>query len=223
MRLTDCFMDVIAYVAYLLRSKKMPPYDQVRADILRLISESEGIFEKGSFPRDDYDLARFAVCAWIDESIMSSKWDGNVNWQKEPLQRLYYKTADAGELFFERLNTLGPHQQDVREIYYLCLAMGFAGRYCNEGDEFLIDQLKISNLKILTGSSMGLPSFDKDDLFSGAYPIESEDFVPVKAEERFSPLMLAGIGVPFILFLTLYVIYRFVLSGIGENIISTVQ
>ncbi len=223
MKLTDCFMDVVAYVAYFLKSENMPSFDQVRADILRLISESEGAFEKGSFPRDDYDLARFAVCAWIDESIMSSKWDGNVKWQKEPLQRLYYKTADAGELFFERLNTLGPHQQDVREIYYLCLVMGFAGRYCNEGDEFLIDQLKISNLKLLTGSSMGLPSLEKEELFSGAYPIEKEDFVPIKVEERFSPLMLAGIGVPFVLFFTLYVIYRFVLSGIGENIISTVQ
>jgi type VI secretion system protein ImpK len=224
MRLTDCFMDVVAYVSYCLKSENIPSFDQVRADILRLVGESEQRFEKGSFTRDDYDLARFAVCAWVDESLIGSSWSDKGQWLKEPLQRIYYQTSDAGELFFQRLNTLGPHQQHVREVYYLCLALGFSGQYCNEGDEFLIDQLKISNLKLLTGSSVGLPSLSREDLFPDAYPGPIDVELPqTKAEKKFSLLTLASVGVPFILFLVLFVIYRFVLSSIGDNIISTVQ
>ncbi len=223
MRLTDCFMDVIAYVSYCLQSDNIPEFTQVKADILRLVGESEQRFEKGSFTRDDYDLARFAVCAWVDESLLGSNWSDKGQWLKEPLQRIYYQTSDAGELFFQRLNTLGPHQQHVREVYYLCLALGFSGQYCNEGDEFLIDQLKISNLKLLTGSSVGLPSLNREELFPDAYPRQIDVAeLPQTAEKKFSLLTIISVGVPFILFLVLFVIYKFVLSSIGDNIISTV-
>ena len=86
------------------------------------------------------------------------------------------KTSDAGELFFERLNAIGPHQRDVREVYYLCLSLGFTGQYCNPGDDFMLEQLRLSNLKLLTGSSMGVPSLDKESLFPDAYPTgENQD------------------------------------------------
>lgn len=44
MHLTDCFMDLVAYVAYFLRTvtTKQPPYEQVKADVLRLLTQSEG-------------------------------------------------------------------------------------------------------------------------------------------------------------------------------------
>jgi hypothetical protein len=132
----------------------------------------------GRFSSADYDLARFAVFAWIDETILSSNWEGKSRWLGEQLQRRFYNTADAGKLFFERLNTIGPHQLDVREIYYLCLAMGFTGQYCNDGDEYLLEQLKLSNLKLLTGSSMGLPDLKRATLFPDAY---APDSAPVPA------------------------------------------
>ncbi|MBW1834922.1 MAG: DotU family type IV/VI secretion system protein, partial [Deltaproteobacteria bacterium] len=157
MRLTDCFIELVAYAAYFLKTvaKRQPPFDQVKADIQRLISKSQESLNNGSFSQEDYDLARFAIFAWIDEAILNSSWKEKHLWQGEQLQRFYYQTADAGEIFFERLNTLGPHQRDVREVYYLCLAIGFMGRYCHEGDEYLLEQLKTSNLKLLTGSSVG--------------------------------------------------------------------
>ena len=171
MRLSDCFMEIIAYTGYVAQKQNGGPiaYVQMRANMQRLISQSEACLESGGFSREDYDSARFAVFAWVDETILSSAWEGRAQWQREQLQRQYFNTADAGELFFERLNTLGPHQRDVREIYYLCLALGFTGQYCNPGDEFLLEQLRTSNLKYLTGSSVGIPSLEKEELFPEAY------------------------------------------------------
>ncbi|MBE9580968.1 MAG: DotU family type IV/VI secretion system protein [Proteobacteria bacterium] len=222
MRLTDCFMELVAYVAYFLKAvaTKQPPFDQVKADVQRLMSESEGRLREASFSQEEYDLARFAICAWVDEAILSSSWNEKGRWQGEQLQRLYYQTTDAGEIFFDRLNALGPHQRDVREVYYLCLAMGFMGRYCNEGDEYLLEQLKTSNLKLLTGSSVGLPSLDRTDLFPEAYPVDSGEVVPQKAKVRFSAFTFMCLGAPVLLYGALFLIYRFILSNVGETILK---
>ena len=223
MRLTDCFMDVLAYVAYFLNSSMQSSYDKVRTDVQRMISDSERLSGDASISREDHDMARFAVCAWIDEAIIGSAWKDKGLWTREPLQRIYYQTSNAGELFFERLNRLGPHQQGVREIYYICLALGFMGRFCNKGDEFLLEQLKLSNLKLLTGSSMGLPAIDKGDLFPEAYPKGEVDIGKKKTRRGFPFHVFFGLGAPLLLLLVLFIIYKFVLSNIGENILGTVQ
>jgi type VI secretion system protein ImpK len=199
MRLTDCFIELIAYAAYFLKTvaKRQPPFDQVKADIQRLISKSQESLNNGAFSQEDYDLARFAIFAWIDEAILNSSWKEKHLWQGEQLQRFYYQTADAGEIFFERLNTLGPHQRDVREIYYLCLAIGFMGRYCHEGDEYLLEQLKTSNLKLLTGSSVGLPSLEKGELFPEAYPVESSKMISPKEKNASQLLRFFVLEPPF--------------------------
>ena len=225
MHLTDCFMELVAYFAYFRKtvSTKQPPFDQVKADVIRLLSQSEDCLKKGLVTQDDYDQARFAICAWVDEVILSSPWERKNQWQRELLQRIYYNTADAGELFFERLNTLGLHQRDVREVYYLCLALGFMGRYCHEGDEYLLEQLKSSNLKILVGSSVGIPSIERTDLFPEAHTVESAEIEPQKRKFRFSISNLIIIAAPVVLFGLLFLIYKFTLSGVGGNFLSALQ
>jgi type VI secretion system protein ImpK len=204
-------------------SKKQPQYEQVKADIMRLLSQSERYIEKGTFAQDDYDQARFAICAWVDETILSSDWAQKGKWQREQLQRIYYNTTEAGEEVFDRLNNLGLHQREAREVYYLCLALGFKGRYCKQGDDFMLDQLKTSNLKFLMGSSVGLPSLERSDLFPESYPLERAEIAPQKRRFNLSILTIVGIAAPVLLFGLLFLIYHFTLSGIGENILKTLQ
>jgi len=222
MRLTDCFIDIIAYVAYFTRKVDVsqPPFEKIQADTLRLLSASQALMNQGNFTPDDYDLARFAVVAWVDETIMNSTWSHRDRWKRELLQRKYYQTTDAGEIFFERLNQLGPHQRDVREIYYLCLAMGFSGQYCHGGDEFLLDQLRASNLKMLTGSSIGVPTLDRGDLFPEAYSAEVQEISALKTGRRFSLSILVSMGFPVVLFISLFVIYSFILNHLVDNLIG---
>ncbi|MDX9788453.1 MAG: DotU family type IV/VI secretion system protein [Desulfobacterales bacterium] len=225
MRLTDCFMELIAYVAYFLKTaaSKQPAYQAVKAEIDRLISNSQLICEKGKFAQEDYNLARFAVFAWIDEAILSSEWKEKNRWQAEQLQRVYYQTTDAGELFYDRLNTVGLQQRDVREVYYLCLAMGFTGRHCHAGDEFLLDQLKSSNLKILTGNAAGLLASEKGELFPEGYAAGTGTPIERTSGFRFSLFTLFSLCFPVGLYFLLFLIYRFVLSNIGDNLFATVR
>jgi type VI secretion system protein ImpK len=222
MHLTDCFMQLVAYVAYFLKTvaRKQPPYEQVKADILRLLSQSESYVKKGLFAQEDYNLARFAVCAWVDEAILNSSWAHKNQWQKEQLQRLFYQTTDAGEEFFEKLNSLGLHQREIREVYYLCLALGFTGRFIKPGDETLLEQLKSSNLKILLGSSVGLPSLANTELFPEAYPLQKEAQAYAKQKWQFPILPIVALVGPAVFFGLLYFIYRFTLGGMAENVLK---
>ncbi len=224
MRLSDCFADLIAYVSYFLKTvkRKQPPYEQVRHEIERLLGESESCLNQGTFSPEDYDQARFAVCAWIDEAILSSEWKEKQKWQKQQLQRVYYNTTDAGELFFERLNSLGLHQRDVREVYYLCLAMGFTGRYIQEGDQYLLDQLRTSNLKLLLGSSVELPTLERTELFPAAYPPETAEAVPTKKHGGLSMLTIVAGVAPVVLFGVLFWVFHFILSSVSQSFLTTV-
>jgi len=225
MHLTDCFMDLFAYVVYFQRTAgtRQPPYEQVKADVQRLLAQSEAQSRKGEIPREEYDAARFAVCAWADEVILGSSWNGRAQWQREQLQRLYYNTTEAGEEFFERLNALGFHQREAREIYYLCLALGFMGRHCRPGDEFLLAQLKSSNLQVLLGSSAGIPSLERTELFPEGYPPAAAGAPAAPAAKGGVSLFTAAcVAAPLLLFAILFLVYRFSLSGIGDNLLKAV-
>jgi type VI secretion system protein ImpK len=224
MHLSDCFIKIFAYVAYFLKSveTRQHDYDRVKGDIQRLIRESEMLFSHGNFSRDDYDQARFAVCAWVDEALLKSPWEHRNLWLKDQLQRSYYNTTDAGEEFFQRLSAVGLHQREAREVYYLCLALGFTGRYCHPGDEYQLEQIKTSSLKLLLGSSVGLPSLERTDLFPEAHPSGPAETMQKRMRGSFrlvSAICLAG---PALLFCLLYMIYRFTLGGVGENFLRTV-
>ena len=226
MRLSDCFTELVAYVLYFLKSvaEKQPAYEQVKADVLRTLSMGEECLKGNLFPPEDYDMARFAVCAWVDEAILTSPWKEKERWKAEQLQRLYYHTTEAGEEFFERLNNIGFYQKDIREVYFLCLAMGFMGRYCHKGDEHLLEQLKSSNLKLLMGSSVGLPSLKRGELFPEAYPGESVEARPQKRRFHLSALLiLMCLGGPVLLYGMLYAVYQFVLTGVGEHFLRMVK
>ena len=220
MRLIDCFINIISFVAFFLKSSgsKHYSYDKVRANIQRLISQSESCIDNKKISREDYDMARFAVLAWIDEAIMSSSWDGKTQWQREKLQRLYYQTEDGGEIFFDRLNTLGFQKREVREVFYMCLALGFTGQYCHPGDEVLLEALKDENLKILTGNSIDMSSFEKREIFPEAYPIESPGSKHPKSRRPFSFSAIMCFIAPIIFLGGLFILYGVLLENIGETI-----
>jgi len=223
MHLSDCFIDLVAYVTYFLRSveSRQPAFERVKADIQRLVAASEENMKKGLVPQEDYDHARFAIFAWIDEMILASPWDQRDLWLREQLQRIHYNTTDAGEKFYERLAALGAHQREVREIYYLCLALGFKGRH--HSDEYALEQLKTSSLKLLMGSSLGLPSLERVELFPEAWPAGQMDLASRKRRPHYSWFTAACLVAPAVLFGLLFAIYTFILNHVGENFLRAVS
>ena len=76
--------------------------------------------------------ARYALCAAVDEAVLSTPWGARSDWAQQTLLLSLHNEASGGVKFFVVLD--GISQQPTRhielmELYYLCLAFGFAGRY----------------------------------------------------------------------------------------------
>lgn len=224
MKLIDCFVELIAYVSYVLKSlpAEQPNFERVKADITNLINKSQADSRSLQISPQDYELAQFAVFAWVDESFLGSQWQEKMKWQGEQLQRNYFQTVDAGELFFDKLNDLQPHQLEVREVYYICLSLGFSGRFCNPGDDFLLTQLKSSNLNLLGTNVGSLASLKDKKIFPEAYHDGTEPDLTAQSKFfRLGSLLVAS--TPVILLALLFAIYRFSLDSVGENLIKSIH
>lgn len=224
--LLDCFVDLFAYAALFKKNCVLtqPPFEQVNGDIRRLMQAcAQKMVTAGIDPRG-FDDARFALCAWIDETIMNSPWQHRAAWQRALLQSEYYNTVNAGAEFYDRMNQLGPDQNDVREIYYLCLGLGFAGRYSVEGDEFLLDQLKKSSLRSLIGQVLEPVSYARGTLCETAYRVPAGEVAAAPTSTGMNAkLKLMLIALPPALVLVLFVIFFFVLNGVVDNFLLNVR
>ena len=86
------------------------------------------------YPQEDVRLATFATVAFLDESVLNSQNPNFADWLRKPLQEELFGTHIAGEVFFQNLEQLlgrtdSPDLADLLEIHYLCLLLGFGGRY----------------------------------------------------------------------------------------------
>lgn len=78
--------------------------------------------------------AEFAVVAFLDETILSSKDPKAEEWRKRPLNTELFGQAIAGDVFFDRLTEIERRRDsqrgaDLLEVYLLCLLLGFKGRF----------------------------------------------------------------------------------------------
>jgi type VI secretion system protein ImpK len=76
--------------------------------------------------------ARYALCSTIDEAAMSTPWGAQSEWAEQTLLILLHREAWGGEKFFDMLSRTMPDPSrhiDLMELQYLCMAVGFAGKY----------------------------------------------------------------------------------------------
>ena len=76
--------------------------------------------------------ARYALCAALDEAVLSTPWGAQSEWAQQPLLVALHREAWGGEKFFEMLDRISQDPDrhiDLLELLYLCLAVGFAGKY----------------------------------------------------------------------------------------------
>ena len=131
-RLATFYGEPIALAVQLQTAAEFGPAEVLRERTRRLIRHAEREAQDAGYDRDDTREATFAVVAFLDETIQGSTWSDREQWLAQPLQLELYDRNDAGEEFFTRLDTLRgavSERADVLEVYYLCLALGFRGRY----------------------------------------------------------------------------------------------
>jgi type VI secretion system protein ImpK len=96
------------------------------------IQSFESTAQREGIPPETIFIARYALCTVIDEFVMSTPWGVGSIWSSQSLLSLFHKETRGGERFFQMLNKLNQNPAkniDLLELLYLCLSLGFQGRY----------------------------------------------------------------------------------------------
>lgn len=115
-----------------LRTGTLAPSTNPRPTVERLLHEMEQRGATLRYSERQVKAVKFALAAFVDETIMSTNLPLREEWEKFPLQLEYFGEQLAGVKFFERLDELLKQietEADVVEVYYVCLLLGFKGKY----------------------------------------------------------------------------------------------
>ena len=75
---------------------------------------------------------RYILCSFIDEAVMSRDWGSQSEWSQHSLLARFHNETWGGEKVFVLLALLQEEPvryRDILEFIYLCLCLGFEGRY----------------------------------------------------------------------------------------------
>jgi type VI secretion system protein ImpK len=102
--------------------------------MLAALQEVEREASLAGYGSSDIREAEFAVVAFLDETILSSKEPKAEEWRKRPLNIQLFGQAIAGDVFFDKLADIERRRDtqqiaDLMEVYVLCLLLGFEGRF----------------------------------------------------------------------------------------------
>ena len=115
-------------VALLDRIEKVEPLNaqEVHLAILKLIETAEDSL--ASQRRAEWELAKYALVAWIDELLVEISWTGQEWWGENVLEQHLFDTREAYERFFSAATEASQMtEKDAFEVFYVCVILGFRG------------------------------------------------------------------------------------------------
>ncbi|TMH12799.1 MAG: type VI secretion system protein TssL [Betaproteobacteria bacterium] len=123
---------LIALVAQLRTTSSHDDPAGLRRQLLDWVAEFEALAAAAGVVRPKISAARYILCTFIDEVIAQTPWGAEGAWAERTLLQEFHEEAWGGEKAFQLLERLGqdaPINEDVLELFYVCLRLGFEGRY----------------------------------------------------------------------------------------------
>jgi type VI secretion system protein ImpK len=104
----------------------------LRRHTLTEIRRFEDRARAASVPSETVVAARYALCAALDEAVLSTPWGMQSEWAAQTLLVQLHREAWGGEKFFDMLDRISrdpPRHIDLMELQYACIALGFNGKF----------------------------------------------------------------------------------------------
>lgn len=105
--------------------------------------------QQHAYPEQTILAARYALCAYVDESIEHRCQQHDQEWQAPSLLKLFHSDNSGGEQFYRLLERSQANPAafiDLLELYYLCLALGFQGKYGRNEQGYIIRENIVNKL-----------------------------------------------------------------------------
>ena len=188
-----------------LKAGIVTPSNDLRPQIAAMLTDFEKRGERYRFSSKIIQVSKFALAAFVDETVLSSKFNLKEEWEKNPLQLEYFGEQLAGNKFFEKLLAMIKQVDvtaDAVEIYYVCMLLGFRGRYgVYEKEKLLSIMQETANSLVRAGKIRPVelsPHWLANDQ-------------PKPPEKRGMPTWakisaLGGLGLAFIIYLVMFLV-----------------
>ncbi|MBW3567845.1 MAG: DotU family type IV/VI secretion system protein [Proteobacteria bacterium] len=223
-RLSDFFLPLLLDARRLAQSPDdtLPEFAVLQGELAARLDAALADAVEAGYSDDATGNANFAVGAFLDEIMLVSLWRGRSEWQKRSLQKQRFNTVNSGVEFYERLDALGREPEDlaVREVFFLCLALGFKGKYFRRDDQRRIEEIRTQELaQLLPGDTVR--ELSELTLFPAAYGSRSRDGMgSFKPRVRLVPWV---VGLPVVMILAGLLFFRFRIHSAVADIAALVQ
>jgi len=167
---------------------------------------------------DTQDMA-YAIVGLVDEMALRAPAEISEYWMENLLQMHYFDENVAGEAFFTRMEEAQREQRfEVVRIYYICLLLGFRGRYAMRGGE-----LELQDITSSIASDLAREGYSEDEPLapSGERPDEPLTRKPKTLRLFWIPVAAVGLAAALYLGLSLSVASK--ASSLNEYIETLIK
>lgn len=123
---------LFAYVTQLRAQTTCENVTELYQELQHEIKAFEAQAQTLGYRSDIILLARYLLCALLDETILTTAWGQHSQWHQHKLLHFFHNEDWGGERFFVILKRLSADPAlhiDMLELTYLCLSLGFTGKY----------------------------------------------------------------------------------------------
>lgn len=112
------------------RAQHMDP-EKLRRSVVAEVREFENRALQANVDAQDVKIARYAICATLDDVVLNTPWGGQSIWAQQSMVGTFHKETVGGDRFYDLLARLEKEPGsniDLLEFLYMCLSLGFEGR-----------------------------------------------------------------------------------------------
>ena len=131
-RLMDAAVPMLALIVTARDLEAHPDPEALLDGAIAEIRAFETAALGAGYSNEQIRLARYALCATMDDVVLASPWGGQSAWASRGLVSTIHRETMSGERFYALLDQLmakaGDHLDEL-QVFYVCLSLGFEGKF----------------------------------------------------------------------------------------------
>ncbi|HUZ63082.1 MAG TPA: type IVB secretion system protein IcmH/DotU [Acetobacteraceae bacterium] len=123
---------LLQLLARLRNTLSQPDAGDLRERAVREVRNFEQSARSGGVAMEQLRPAHYALCASLDDVVLATPWGSQGGWAARSLVSTFHQEVRSGERFFDVLTQMRQNPGlflPVIELMYLCLSLGYMGRY----------------------------------------------------------------------------------------------
>lgn len=130
-RLNACAAPLFSLISRIRnRAQHLDP-DKLRQSVVAEVRSFENRALQAGIPAQTVKVARYALCAVLDDVVLNTPWGGQSSWGLQSMVGTFHRETVGGDRFYDLLARLEKDPGtniEMLEFIYMCLSLGFEGR-----------------------------------------------------------------------------------------------